>query len=47
MAKQLAFNEEARAAIARGVSKLARAVKVTLGPRGEMPCWIRGTEALR
>lgn len=34
MAKQLAFNEEARAAIARGVSKLARAVKSTLGPRG-------------
>ncbi|MEK6622401.1 MAG: chaperonin GroEL, partial [Planctomycetota bacterium] len=34
MAKQLAFNGEARAAIARGVSKLARAVKVTLGPRG-------------
>ena len=34
MAKQLAFNEEARAAIARGVTKLARAVKVTLGPRG-------------
>ena len=34
MAKQLAFDEEARSAIARGVSKLARAVKVTLGPRG-------------
>lgn len=34
MAKQLTFNEEARAAIARGVTKLARAVKVTLGPRG-------------
>ncbi|MCF6157928.1 MAG: chaperonin GroEL [wastewater metagenome] len=34
MAKQLAFNEEARAAIARGVTKLAKAVKVTLGPRG-------------
>src|SRR5574340_1125643 len=34
MAKQLAFNEEARAAIARGVTKLARAVKITLGPRG-------------
>lgn len=34
MAKQLAFNEEARAAIAKGVSKLARAVKSTLGPRG-------------
>ncbi|MCL4725798.1 MAG: chaperonin GroEL, partial [Candidatus Kuenenia stuttgartiensis] len=34
MAKQLAFSDEARAAIARGVTKLARAVKVTLGPRG-------------
>ena len=34
MAKQLLFDEEARAAIARGVTKLARAVKVTLGPRG-------------
>jgi len=34
MAKQLLFSEDARAAIARGVTKLARAVKVTLGPRG-------------
>ncbi len=34
MAKQLAFKEDARAALARGVSKLARAVKSTLGPRG-------------
>jgi Chaperonin GroEL (HSP60 family) len=34
MAKQLSFNEDARAAIARGVTKLAKAVKVTLGPRG-------------
>ena len=34
MAKQLIFNEDARAAIARGVSKLAKAVKITLGPRG-------------
>ena len=34
MAKQLIFNEDARAAIARGVSKLAKAVRVTLGPRG-------------
>ncbi len=33
-AKQLLFDEEARAAILAGVSKLAKAVKVTLGPRG-------------
>ncbi len=34
MAKQLLFNEEARRAILRGVEQLARAVKVTLGPKG-------------
>ena len=34
MAKQIAFEQEAREALARGVQKLARAVKVTLGPRG-------------
>jgi chaperonin GroEL len=34
MAKQIAFEQEAREALARGVAKLARAVKVTLGPRG-------------
>ena len=34
MAKQLIFESEARNAIARGVEKLARAVKSTLGPRG-------------
>jgi chaperonin GroEL len=33
-AKQLLFDEEARSAILSGVQKLARAVKVTLGPRG-------------
>ena len=33
-AKRIAFDQEAREAIRRGVSKLARAVKVTLGPRG-------------
>jgi chaperonin GroEL len=33
-AKRIAFNEECREAIRRGVAKLARAVKVTLGPRG-------------
>jgi len=34
MAKQLKFNEDARAAIKKGVDKLAEAVKMTLGPRG-------------
>ncbi len=34
MAKIIAFDQEAREAIRRGVSKLARAVKVTLGPKG-------------
>jgi chaperonin GroEL len=33
-AKQIAFDQEARDAMRRGVSKLARAVKVTLGPKG-------------
>lgn len=33
-AKQLVFNEDARAKILKGVEKLARAVKVTLGPKG-------------
>ncbi|MDR2641180.1 MAG: chaperonin GroEL [Planctomycetaceae bacterium] len=34
MAKMIAFDQEAREALRRGVSKLAKAVKVTLGPRG-------------
>ncbi len=34
MAKMIAFDQEARDAIKRGVSKLSQAVKVTLGPRG-------------
>ena len=34
MPKIIAFEQEAREAIRRGVSKLARAVKVTLGPKG-------------
>jgi len=33
-AKRIAFEQEAREAIRRGVKQLARAVKVTLGPRG-------------
>ena len=34
MAKQIAFRDEARASIKRGLDALAEAVKVTLGPRG-------------
>jgi chaperonin GroEL len=33
-AKQIAFDQEAREAMKRGIAKLARAVKVTLGPKG-------------
>ncbi|HHN78276.1 MAG TPA: molecular chaperone GroEL, partial [Phycisphaerales bacterium] len=35
-AKQIAFDTEARDRILRGVQKLARAVKVTLGPSGKV-----------
>ncbi|KKU27129.1 MAG: Chaperonin GroEL [Candidatus Magasanikbacteria bacterium GW2011_GWA2_46_17] len=34
MAKQIAFNEEARQALLRGVNAIANVVKVTLGPKG-------------
>ena len=34
MSKIIVFDQEAREAIRRGVGKLARAVKVTLGPKG-------------
>ncbi len=34
MAKMIAFNQDAREALRRGVNKLARTVEVTLGPRG-------------
>src|SRR5437660_1271655 len=33
-AKQIAFDQEAREAMRTGIGKLARAVKVTLGPKG-------------
>src|SRR5207248_7507522 len=33
-AKRIAFDHDAREAIRRGVKQLARAVKVTLGPKG-------------
>ena len=34
MAKEIKFDSEARGSLADGVSKLAEAVKVTLGPKG-------------
>src|SRR5687768_15583219 len=33
-AKQIAFDQEAREAMRRGVAKLSKAVRVTLGPKG-------------
>jgi len=33
-AKKIVFDQEAREAIRRGVGKLAKVVRVTLGPRG-------------
>ena len=34
MAKQMVFDDKARQSLLTGVSKLARAVRSTLGPRG-------------
>ena len=34
MSKEILYGSEARKALFRGVSKLAKAVKITLGPRG-------------
>jgi len=34
MAKQLKFSEEARSSMQKGISQLAKAVKITLGPKG-------------
>ncbi|MFA6042726.1 MAG: TCP-1/cpn60 chaperonin family protein, partial [Patescibacteria group bacterium] len=34
MAKQILFDEQARAQLKKGVDKLANAVKITLGPKG-------------
>ena len=42
MAKQISFNEDARASIKNGVDKLANAVKVTLGPKGRNVILDRG-----
>jgi len=42
MAKQIKFNEDARAALKRGIDKLAKAVTMTLGPRGRAVVIERG-----
>ncbi len=42
MAKQILFNEKARAALMRGVDILADTVKITLGPRGRAVVLERG-----
>jgi chaperonin GroEL len=42
MAKQILFKEEARAAIKRGIDKVANAVKVSLGPAGRHVVLDRG-----
>src|SRR6185436_17834007 len=42
MAKQIAFDHDAREALKTGVQKLARAVKVTLGPKGRNAVIDRG-----
>ncbi|MDQ6692610.1 MAG: chaperonin GroEL, partial [Candidatus Dormibacteraeota bacterium] len=34
MAKQLAYDADARAALKRGVDKVADAVRITIGPKG-------------
>ncbi|MGE0713290.1 MAG: chaperonin GroEL [Planctomycetota bacterium] len=44
-AKRIAFDDEAREAIRRGVARLAKAVKVTLGPRGRNVMIERGIMA--
>ena len=56
MAKIIAFDEEARRGLERGINQLADAVKVTLGPKGGAPvgsgessctasAWPRGVRA--
>lgn len=42
MAKQILFNENARAALKRGIDKLADAVRVSLGPKGRNVVLDRG-----
>ncbi|HEY4526187.1 MAG TPA: chaperonin GroEL [Candidatus Paceibacterota bacterium] len=42
MAKQILFNENARAAMKKGIDKLADAVRMTLGPRGRAAVMEKG-----
>jgi chaperonin GroEL len=42
MAKQLNYGQDGREAVLRGVEKMARAVKTTLGPRGRLAIIDRG-----
>ncbi|MBI2645249.1 chaperonin GroEL [Candidatus Uhrbacteria bacterium] len=42
MAKQILYTEQARAALKRGVDKLANTVKVTLGPKGRNVVFDKG-----
>jgi hypothetical protein len=45
MAKQITMGEQSRAAILRGVNKLADTVKITLGPKGATSYWTRNMAA--
>ncbi len=47
MAKLIAFDEEARRGLERGMNKLADAVRVTLGPKGRTSSWTRSGAPLR
>src|SRR6185436_17195458 len=42
MAKQILFQENARASLKKGIDKLAEAVRMTLGPRGRAAVIERG-----
>ena len=42
MAKQIIFDEQARAALKRGVNKISDAVRITLGPRGRNVVFDKG-----
>ena len=45
MSKQITYGDQSRQAILRGVSRLADAVKVTLGPKGPRPPKVLGLQA--
>ena len=43
MAKQIAYGEDARKALMKGIDQLADTVKITLGPKAEMLFLIRSS----